>query len=234
MLERRGDVLVATIDRPQRRNAVDVAAIRALKEAFAQDVTAVVITGSGDDFCAGGDLGELESSDLEAATRHVAEVSGLPASIEAAPRPIVAAVDGWALGTGYEMAVAADAVVATRRARFGVPELPHGFVSSAAVGRSPDVIGRGATRSFVIRARRWMDATEAHRLGLVCELHPPQRLVHAAAGLAAELAATPGFRSGKRLLTRDADRTYRMIPVLAGPLMLSERARATRERFTRA
>lgn len=233
VLALRGQVLVATIERPQRRNALDVAAIRTLKEALVQDVAAVVIVGSGDTFCAGGDLGELESTDLETSTRHVAEVSGLPAAIEAAPRPVVAAVDGWALGTGYEMAVAADAVVATRQARFGVPELPYGFVSSAAVGRSPGVIGRGTTRSFVLRAQRFLSGEEAHRLGLVCELHTPERLLDAAVALAAELASTPGFSSAKRVLTRDADSTYRLIPALAGPLMLSEQARATRERFSR-
>lgn len=233
-LELRDDVLVATIERPHRRNAVDVTAIEALREALGQDVAAVVIAGSHDDFCAGGDLGELTSSDLEAATRHVERVSRLPAAIEATPRPVVAAVDGWALGTGYEMAAAADAVVATPCARFGVPELPHGFVSMATVGRSPGVIGRGTTRQFVLHAQRWLSGEEAHRLGLVCELHPPELLVDAAVALAADLAAAPGFRSGKRLLARDADATYRLVPVLSSPLLLSDRARAARERFARA
>ena len=184
----------------------------------AGDVAAVVIAGAGGDFCAGGDLGELVSSDLEAAGRHIEETIRLPALIEAVPRPVVAAVDGFALGTGFEVAVAADAAVATERAAFG---------------RAPGIVGRGLARNLVLRGRRRLSGADAHRLGLVCELHPPERLLDAAVALAAELAASPQFLRTKRLLARGADETYRLAPVVGSPLLLSERARATRDRFAR-
>lgn len=162
------------------------------------------------------------------------EVIRLPALIEAVPRPVVAAIDGYALGTGFEIAAAADAVVATPRATFGLPELPNGFLSMTAVGRLPDIIGRGMTRHLVLRGRRWLTGAEAHRLGLVCELHAPERLVDAAVTLAVEMAAATEFLRSKRLLARRADETYRLVPVVGSRLMLSERARSTRERFARA
>lgn len=227
-------MLVATLDRRGRRNAADLALQRALREALAGPSAAVVIAGAGGDFCAGGDLGELVSSDLEAAAEHVVEVTSLPALIETMPRPVVAAVDGYALGTGFEIAAAADAVVATPRAVFGLPETPNGFASPTAIGRCPGIVGRGLTRHLVLRGRRWLSGAEAHRCGLVAELHDPDGLLDAAVALAGEMAASPGFPAVKRLLTLDAGRTYRLAPALAAPLMLSERARETRERFARA
>lgn len=232
ILESRGGVLVATIDRPSRRNVADLDVYHALERAVLTDCEACVITGAGGDFSAGDDVAMFAGlGTLDAADAFVVEVTRLFQLLESVPRPVVAAVDGYALGFGFELALACDLAVATPRARLGLPEITHGAAPPNALGRAPSVIGRGWTRHLALTGRRWLSGDEALARGLVVELHEPEGLVDAAVALAAELAAHPRARTLKRMTTVDADTAYRRAPLLMPRLMSSPAVVASGERY---
>ncbi len=226
-----GDVLVATIDRPERRNAVDLAIYHQLEDAVCSDVSAVVITGAGGDFSAGDDVRMFDFADRAAGERFLVDVTRIFRLVEEVPRPVVAAVDGYALGFGFELALVADACVATPGAVFGLPEITHGAAPPNALGRGVDVLGRGWVRHLALTGRHWLSGTEAHARGLVVELHDRDDLVGAAVELATDMATVPSFGAVKRLLSRDAERTYRLVPDLMAPLMASPTVASSQGRY---
>lgn len=223
-------VLVATIDRPHRRNAADLEIYQALEDAVTTDADVVVITGAGGDFSAGDDVAIFDFEGPAAADRFLVEVTRLFELIERVPRPVVSAVDGYALGFGFELALVSDLAVGTPRAVLGLPEITHGAAPPNALGRGMEVLGRGWTRHLAVTGRRWLSAQEALERGMVAELHEPNRLLAAAVELAAA-AATPLFGHAKRLLTADAARTYRLVPAVMTPLMASSTIADSRRRY---
>ena len=212
-----GRVAVVTLDRPGRRNAVDPALCLALRDALCADADAYVITGAGQDFCAGFDAHALRA--VREPARFMTEMQSVFERIEATDRPVVAAVDGYALGMGFELALVCDATVATADATFGLPEITHGLFPPIAVGRGLDVLGRGWIRHLAVSGRRWCSGAEAYDLGMVVELAGGADLVAAAVSLAADLAANPAFPAGKRILTSGAERAYRMSAETVAPLL---------------
>jgi len=213
---RHGQVAVVTLDRPGKRNAIDPALCYGLRDALCADADAYVITG-GENFCAGFDAHALRAVDEPA--RFMTEMQSVFERMEATDRPVVAAVDGYALGMGFELALVCDAAVATADATFGLPEITHGLLPPVAVGRGIDVLGRGWIRHLAVSGRRWWSGTEAYDLGLVVELAGREDLVTAAVSLAADLAANPNFAAGKRILTGGAEYAYRMSAETVAPLL---------------
>ncbi|HEY0803971.1 MAG TPA: enoyl-CoA hydratase/isomerase family protein [Pseudonocardiaceae bacterium] len=211
-----GRVAVVTLDRPGKRNAIDPALCIGLRDALCGDADAYVITGGGRDFCAGFDAHALRA--VREPARFMTEMQSVFEHIEATPRPVVAAIDGYALGMGFELALVCDAAVATVDATFGLPEITHGLFPPIAVGRGLDVLGRGWIRHLAVSGRRWCSGVEAHDLGLVAELAARAELVAAAVSLAADFAANPAFSAGKRVLNRGAERAYRMSAETVAPL----------------
>jgi enoyl-CoA hydratase/carnithine racemase len=211
-----GGVAVVTLDRPGKRNAIDPALCLGLRDALCSDADTYVITGGGQDFCAGFDAHALRA--VAEPARFMTEMQSVFEHLEATPRPVVAAVDGYALGMGFELALVCDAAVATVDATFGLPEITHGLFPPIAVGRGLDVLGRGWIRHLAVSGRRWCSGTEAHDLGMVAELAARAELVAAAVSLAADLAANPAFAAGKRILNRGAERAYRMSAETVAPL----------------
>jgi len=180
-LEDRGPVALITIDRAERRNALDHAALEALLDAHARSTSArvVVLTGAGGHFCAGADLSGVEDHGF---TELLREVLG---ALRDDPRPTVAAVDGAALGAGTQLAVACDLRVATADARFGIPAGRLGLmVDHWTIQRLSLLAGAGPARAMLLGAETY-PGEDAHRLGLV------QRLgdLDAALGWADEVAA---------------------------------------------
>jgi enoyl-CoA hydratase/carnithine racemase len=230
-VERRGDVVIATIDVPARHNAADLAIYHGLEDALAIDAAAYVITGANGDFSAGDDVRMFGFADTAAADRFIVEVTRLFQTIERHERPVVAAVDGYALGFGFELALACDVVVASSRAVFGLPEIRHGAAPPNAMGRGPQVLGRGLIRHLALSGTHWLSGIEAHALGLVAELAEPADLVDRAFGLATEIGGRPEAVLCKRLLTARADDAYRLAPVVMGPLMATANVARSRERF---
>ncbi len=202
--ERDGAVGVAVIDRPERRNALNAELCEELRARLveARDLRAVVIGGAGDKaFCSGADLGR-RAADLEGTQsadsqsgrlEHGGNDSFRPAfeamldEIVAYPAPVIAAVNGVALGAGMQLAVACDLRVVAPRATFGIPAAKLGvLVSSANVARLAVLVGQAAARDVLLTARV-LTIDEAEPLGLV--QRRADDALAAARALAAELAA---------------------------------------------
>lgn len=177
-----GGVGLIELDRPQRRNALDVATCTALVGAVAQlrsgGARALVVTGAGSSFCSGADFGEVYSDGFRDA---------LYAALHAltdAPVPVVAAVNGPAIGAGTQLAIACDLRVAAPGAVFGVPTARIGLaVDPWTVHRLAQLAGGGTARSILLACER-VEAEQAHARGLVDRLGDRA----AALALAAELA----------------------------------------------
>lgn len=196
LVERRGRVMVLTLNRPAARNSVDVALTFALGDALEEadsdrDVWAVVLTGSGDkSFCAGADLkalarGEnLIPDDPARAKWGFAGYVSHPIS-----KPTIAAVNGFALGGGTEMALASDLVVASETASFGLPEVKRGLMAAAGgVFRLPAQIPSKIAMEMILTGEP-VTAERALALGLVNRVVPQPEVLEAAVVLAESICA---------------------------------------------
>jgi enoyl-CoA hydratase len=193
--ERRGAVLVVTIDRPEVRNAVDRATAAALEAAFARldrddELVAGVLTGAGGTFCAGADLHALTYDDRRNRLTEDAHGPMGPSRLTTR-KPTIAAVEGYAVAGGLELAlwcdlrvVAADATFGVFCRRWGVPLIDGGTV------RLPRVVGMGVALDLVLTGRP-VGADEAARIGLATSVVPSGTAVEAAVALGAQLATFP-------------------------------------------
>lgn len=190
-MERRDRVAIATINRPEARNAVngDVAnAMEAILDEIEADDTiqAVVITGAGPTFCAGADLKKVakgEGGDL--ATKRGGFGGVVTRNF---PKPLIAAVNGPALAGGFELVLACDLVVAAEGATFGLPEAKRGlFAAAGGLIRLPKRVPLALATEIAITGDS-IDAARAHQLGLVNRLVRADEVVEAALELAARIA----------------------------------------------
>ncbi|WP_256479664.1 crotonase/enoyl-CoA hydratase family protein [Klenkia sp. PcliD-1-E] len=188
-VDRRGQVLVITLDRPARRNAVDGATARALAAAVddldADPTLAVgVLTGAGGTFCSGMDLGAFLTGDLpEVPGRGFGGITRRPPET-----PLVAAVEGYALAGGCELALACDLVVAAEDAVFGIPEVTRGlFAGSGGLLRLPRRIPPAIALEHALTGDP-LPAVEGARWGLVNRLTPPGGALAGALELAERIA----------------------------------------------
>ncbi len=172
-IDREGAVLRVTLARPERRNAFDAALIGDLTEAFLDvgDVRAVILAGEGASFCAGADVEWQRSSiDLSFAANveDAARLHRMLATIDACPAPVVARVQGYALGGGSGIVACADVALAAEDAVFGFSEVKLGIVPAVI---SPFVLARigASARRYFLTGERF-DARTALRIGLVHEV----------------------------------------------------------------
>ncbi|NMO03717.1 enoyl-CoA hydratase [Gordonia sp. TBRC 11910] len=208
LVENRGNVAVITINRPEARNAVNSAVTDGLGIALHEadqdpEIRAIVVTGSGDkSFCAGADLkaiasGEgIHSADKEHRKWGFAGMVNHPIST-----PVIAAVNGTALGGGTEIVLASDLAVAAERATFGLPEVKRGLIAGAGgafriVAALPKKLGME-----ILLTGRAITAAQAADLGLVNRVVPDDEVVDAAVALAEEIAANAplAVQASKRL-----------------------------------
>ncbi len=204
----RGGVRIVTISRPARRNAVDPSTAEALFEAFlafdAEDgVSVAVLAGAGGHFCAGFDLTAVASGEARAwIARCAIPADWADAWAEPLPgpmgptrlvlrKPVIAAIEGYAVAGGLELALWCDMRVAAETAvfgvycrRWGVPLIDGGTI------RLPRLVGEGRARDLILTGRR-VEAAEAHAVGLVDRLVPEGEAVAQAVALAGELARLP-------------------------------------------
>jgi enoyl-CoA hydratase len=189
-VDRTGRVAVLTLDRPERRNALDAATVDALVDAVdaaAGDpaVGAIVLTGSGDRaFCAGMDLtrvGDQSAADRPGRGRYLRLLR------EGAPKPVVAAVNGAAVAGGLELMLACDLVVAADHARFALPEVSRGLVPGAGGTLLPLRIPRAVARELALTGAM-LDAQRALAAGLVNRVLPLADVLPAAVELAEVVA----------------------------------------------
>jgi enoyl-CoA hydratase len=168
--EEQGRIGIATIDRPERRNALNGELCTELRHHLEQsaDLRAIVITGAGTAFCAGADLvtrfaahGDSATDTFRPAFEEVLD------AIVAHPAPVIAAINGPAMGAGMQLAVACDLRVTVSGARFAIPGGKLGIhLSARNIWRLAQLVGQGAARDFLL-AGRTVDGAEALRLGLV-------------------------------------------------------------------
>lgn len=195
-VSRHGDVVVITLDRPQRRNAVDRPTAEALLEAFLafegdDSASVAILTGAGGNFCAGADL-QAMGSDRSNAVFVEDDTPGPmgPSRLELS-KPVIAAVEGYAVAGGLELAlwcdlrvVASDATFGVFCRRWGVPLMDGGTV------RLPRLIGESRALDLILTGRP-VDAEEALAIGLANRVCPPGQALDTALELAVTLAAFP-------------------------------------------
>jgi enoyl-CoA hydratase/carnithine racemase len=190
--ERDGHVARITLRRPERLNAIDAAVNRELVAAVERldadpGARVAILAGEGRAFCAGADLGTVaagEGVDLGDDTATFAGFVSMPRS-----KPVVAAVHGYALAGGLELALACDVVVAAAGTQFGLPEVTRGLVAAAGGAiRLPRLVPEKRALEIILTGRRF-DAAEALALGLVSRVVPAEELDAAAAELAGAIAA---------------------------------------------
>jgi enoyl-CoA hydratase/carnithine racemase len=207
VLTRDGAVATLRIDRQEALGALSrrmVEALGAHLRAIRADdgVRALVVTGTGRGFIAGADVGEYDgatAAEFDAYQRLSRSVFGELASL---PQPTIAAVNGYAFGGGFEIALCCDFIVASERARFGLPEVKLGLIpGGGGTQRLARAVGTRLTKELVLTGRT-LYPDEADRRGLLTRLVPAGELATAAGELAATLAAAAplAVREGKRVV----------------------------------
>jgi enoyl-CoA hydratase len=210
IVTREGGVTLLQLNRPQKKNAFNARLRQEMEEAL-KEISAdpqqrvVIVTGGEEFFCAGADIGEiLEANTAEATYRHAREFQLLFDRIEALPQPVVAAVAGFALGGGCELALACDFRIASEGTKFGLPEIKIGaFPGGGGTQRLPRLVGAAKAKEMILTGDT-IGAEEAFSFGLVMKVVPKDKLLQEAKGFAAKLAALPrlALEASKMLINR--------------------------------
>jgi enoyl-CoA hydratase len=225
-------VLLITINRPDQRNAVNAAVAEGIASALDEldgdaKLSLGVITGAGKGFCAGMDLKAFVAGERPyAGDRGFAGIVERPAE-----KPLIAAVEGFAVAGGLEVALACDLIVAARGTRLGVPEVKRSLVAAGgALLRLPRTLPRNVAMELALTGDP-IDAERGFELGLVNRLTDPGQALEAALELAETIAANGplALRATKRILVESADwpdaEFFSRQREIAGPVMSSEDAR---------
>lgn len=212
-----GTTALLTLDEPGKLNALSPGIrsglISAMKEADDNpQVRVIVLTGAGDkSFCAGADISgfEFTTSYAKQFIDKVLDVLALPENIS---KPVISAVNGYAFGGGFEIAIASDFIIASEQATFGVPEIQLGLLPGFAIVRLAELVGRQQAK-YLSMLGEAISAQEAKELGLVLKVVPHQKLLEQAFELAEKLASKPqmAIRYAKSVYNRNlggADITY--------------------------
>ena len=198
LLDRDGAVATITLNRPKQLNALSAAVTGEVSAAIDElqadaAVRAIIITGAGERaFAAGADIGELNQIGSATDGRRMAERSHqLGRRMADLPKPIIAAINGFALGGGLELALACDIRIAADTAQVGLPEVTLGIMPGwGGTQRLARLVGPGAAKLLMMTGDR-IDAGEALRLGIVERVVPATELIDAAKQIANKLAAAP-------------------------------------------
>jgi len=197
LLQRESGVAVLTVQRPQRLNALDAKTIDEIRQAIPdlrhdESIRCVIVTGAGDKaFVAGADIHELARDTPELARRRALAGQHAFDLIEQLGKPVVAAVNGFALGGGCELAMACTLRIAADTARFGQPEINLGLIPGfAGTQRLARLVGKTKAMELILTGNP-ISASEALAIGLVNRVVPAAALMKEAHALAAELAAKP-------------------------------------------
>ncbi len=202
-------VAIVSIQRPEKANALTEAGKRKIAAEIRRltgqdDVDALVLTGEGNRaFCAGSDIAEMRTFNPDDMYRMLGAERDMYREALSSPKPVVAAVNGFALGAGLILVMACDYVVAAETARFGTPELTIGVAAPLEGFLLPWIVGMGHARRLFYTGCH-LDAAEAQHLGLVHEVSEPETCLQRAIQAAREIAALPGtgFKVQKALLHR--------------------------------
>ena len=195
-VEERGDVAIITLARPEKLNAISVEMLDALFDAVeeigrAGTIGAAVLTGRGRAFSTGGDISAMHEMDEREFADTVGRYMRLSAACRACPRPIVAAIHGYALAGGFELALMCDVRFAATGTQFGLPDTPLGLSpTSGMTYLLPRIVGLGRALYLALDAENF-DAEEAERIGLVSRVVAEEDLVAEAEAFAHRVASYP-------------------------------------------
>jgi enoyl-CoA hydratase/carnithine racemase len=195
LYERKGSIAYVTVNRPKVLNALNTPTWTDLHAAFEEakadaSVHGVILTGAGDKaFIAGADIGELANIDAYEAEESSRFGQGVLDLIENLGKPVIAAINGFALGGGCETAMACTIRIAAEQARFGQPEVKLGLLpGGGGTQRLPRLVGKGRALQLILTGET-ISAQEAHRIGLVNEVVPAASLIERAEAILKQITA---------------------------------------------
>jgi crotonobetainyl-CoA hydratase len=211
--ERRGHVLEVTLDRP-KANAIDLATSRIMGDVFTDfrddpDLRVAIITGAGEKFfCPGWDLKAAADGDAVDGDYGKGGFGGLQ-ELRGLNKPVIAAVNGICCGGGLELALSADIIMAADHASFALPEIRSGTVADAASVKLPKRIPYHIAMEMLFTGR-WIDAEEAHRWGMINQIHPGAQLLDKAREMADLLASGPPlvYAAIKEIVREAEDKSF--------------------------
>ena len=213
LLDRDGAIAVLTVNRPKALNAMSQATLAELTQAAREldadpGVGVVIVTGAGEKaFVAGADISEMAAFGPVQAEDHARKGQAAMATFERMRKPVIAAINGYALGGGLELALACDIRIASENAQVGLPEVSlatiPGFGGTQRLARA---VGASMAKELVLTGRR-IKADEALRIGLVSRVVPQAQLLETAKGLAREILANGPYavRLAKEVIDRGVD-----------------------------
>jgi len=182
-----------TVNRPEKLNALNVATIGELQAAFREfeadpEVKAIILTGTGEKaFIAGADIGEFSGLSAETGAHFARRGQDMTRTIENCGKPVIAAINGYALGGGTEIALACHIRLASENAKLGQPEVKLGIIPGyGGTQRLPRLVGKGKAMELIFTGRM-VEAREALEIGLVNKVVPPAGLLAEAEALAREI-----------------------------------------------
>lgn len=207
ILERSGSTAIIRLNRESKLNALnrvifDTLAVHLEEIARDESYTVAILTGTGRAFCAGADIGEYWKGDLSAFREFQSRGRQLHDQIEKNPKPVIAAVNGFALGGGFELALVCDLIVASEAAHFGLPEPTLGLVpGGGGTQRLPRIVGTNRAKEILLTGRR-LNAREAYEWGIVTVVAPAHEEMRAALELAGKIGqqAPLAIQALKRLV----------------------------------
>jgi enoyl-CoA hydratase/carnithine racemase len=195
LFEKKSSIASITVNRPQVLNALNSATMEELRAAFHEikkdpTLRVVILTGAGDkSFIAGADIGELATQDAIAGKEYTHRCQSVLNLIEKLGKPVIACINGYALGGGCELAMACTLRLASENARFGQPEVKLGIIPGLGGSqRLPRLVGKGRAMQLVLTGEM-ITAHEAYRIGLVNEVTAAAELIPRAEAIAQKIIA---------------------------------------------
>jgi enoyl-CoA hydratase len=195
LYEKKGNIAYVTVNRPKVLNALNMAVMDELRQVFTSikddsDIRAVIVTGSGEkSFIAGADIGELGKQEPVKAKEYTHRGQAVLDLIENLGKPVIAAVNGFTLGAGCEVAMACTMRIASENAKLGQPEVKLGLIPGyGGTQRLPRLVGKGLAMQLLLSGEM-MSAQEAYRIGLVNEVVPSVELIPRAEAIAKKIIA---------------------------------------------
>jgi enoyl-CoA hydratase len=195
LVEKEPPLAVVTVNRPDKLNALNHRAVGELTDAFFQlgadeTIRVIILTGAGEKaFVAGADIRELAELGPQTAKELARRGQGMCDVIETCGKPVIAAINGYALGGGCELALACTLRVASETARIGLPEVTLGIMPGyAGTQRLPRIVGKGRALEMILTGEP-VTAQRAYEMGLVNMVVPPEKLMETARELALKIAS---------------------------------------------
>ena len=212
MFKKEGNIGILSINRPKALNALNSATLKEINQAIDMiekddEVHILILTGEGRAFVAGADISEMKVLNAHEAREFAKLGSGTFRKIELMEKPVIAAVNGFALGGGCELSMCCDIRIASEKAKFGQPEVGLGIIPGfAGTQRLSRLVGLGRAKELIFTADM-IDANEAYRIGLVNKVVPAEELMNEAMGLANKILSKGqlAVRFAKTSINRGAE-----------------------------